>query len=67
MPEPVVEEGVSMLQDLTTVVTSLINNIISVWSSIVSESSIMPYFLLGIGISLVLVAVKIIRSVVWGA
>lgn len=67
MPEPVVEEGVSILENLTNVVTNLINNIISVWSSIVSESSIMPYFLLGIGISLVLVAVKIIRSVVWGA
>lgn len=65
--DPVVEGGTSIMAGLTQVVTSLISNIIEVWQTIVSNETIMPYFLLGIGISVVLVAVKIIKSVVWGA
>lgn len=67
MNEPIVEGGSFLMEGLTTVVTSLMNSIVSVWTTIVSQSDIMPFFLLGIGISLVLVAVKVIKTVVWGA
>lgn len=33
----------------------------------VTSATVIPYFSIGIGISLALVGVKIIRSVVWGA
>lgn len=67
MNEPIVEGGSFLMEGLTTVVTSLMNSIVSVWTTIVSQTEIMPFFLLGIGISLVLVAVKVIKTVVWGA
>ena len=52
---------------LTSAVTSIISSVTTVWSSIVTEETILPYFIIGIGVSVVLVSIKAIKSVVWGA
>lgn len=33
----------------------------------ITDSSVLPYFAIGIGCSLALFGVKVIRSVIWGA
>lgn len=52
---------------LTTAITSVISGITTVWSSIVTEETILPYFIIGIAVSVVLVGIKVIKNVVWGA
>lgn len=56
-----------MTAALTSAVSALVTSVISVWSNIVTEESILPYFIIGIAASVVLLGVKIIRSVVWGS
>lgn len=52
---------------LTTAVAAIVTSVKSVWTEIVTEETILPYFIIGIAASVVLLGVKIIRSVVWGA
>lgn len=56
-----------MVDLLKNAVTTLITLVMKVWSSIVTESSVLPYFIIGIGVSVLLVGIKVIKSVVWGA
>lgn len=57
----------TMVDLLKNAVTTLITLVMKVWSSIVTESSVLPYFIIGIGVSVLLVGIKVIKSVVWGA
>lgn len=43
------------------------NGVIPTVFTWVTSATVLPYFAIGIGISLALVGVKIIRSVIWGA
>lgn len=56
-----------MAEALTTGITSVINAVVNTWTSIVTNETILPYFMIGIAVSIVLVGIKVIRSVVWGA
>lgn len=56
-----------MAEALTAGITSVINAVTTTWSSIVTNENILPYFMIGIAVSVVLVGIKVIRSVVWGA
>lgn len=52
---------------LTTAVAAIVQSVIQTWQNIVTEETILPYFIIGIAASVVLLGVKIIKSVVWGA
>lgn len=56
---------------LSQIGSALINFVGNIVSALFSESGawgdLLPFFLIGIIISIVMVAVKIIRKVVWGA
>lgn len=56
-----------MAAALTSAVTSLISMVMSVWTEIVTNEAVLPYFIIGIGVSVLLVGIKVIKSVVWGA
>ena len=56
-----------MTEALTTAITAVINAVTTTWGSIVTNESILPYFIIGIAVSIVLVGIKVVRSVVWGA
>lgn len=56
-----------MGEALTTAITSIINGVTTVWGSIVTNETILPYFIIGIAVSVVFVGIKVVRSVVWGA
>ena len=43
------------------------NGVIPTVFTWITSATVLPYFAIGIGISLALVGVKIIRSVIWGA
>lgn len=57
----------TMVDFLKNAVSTLITLVMNVWSSIVTNSSVLPYFIIGIGVSVLLVAIKVIKSVVWGS
>lgn len=61
----------TMLQAVTSGLTTVIEWIGSVITALTSEAGalapLLPLFAIGIAISAVLLGVKIIRSVVWGA
>ena len=60
-----------MLQHVTTGITTVISWIGEVVTAIVGESGTLaelgPLFAIGISISAILLGVKMIRSIVWGA
>ena len=56
-----------MAAALTTAITSIVGAVTTVWSSLVTESTILPYFVIGIAASAVLLGVKVIKTIVWGA
>lgn len=60
-----------MLQAVTDALTQILTWIGSVITSLTSSSgalySLLPLFAVGIAISVILLGVKIIKSVVWGA
>lgn len=60
-----------MLEAVTSGITTVIGWIGSVLTALVTESgqlnALLPLFAIGIAISAILLAVKIVRSVVWGA
>lgn len=65
-------EGVNtMLALVTSGITTVIGWIGTVLDAIITEagelSSLGPLFAVGIGISCILVSIKLIRSIVWGA
>ena len=51
---------------ISTAVTALIDTVGDVFGMITSEA-VLPYFIIGIAVSLVLTGVLIARRVVWGA
>lgn len=58
-----------MSQALTQLTTTLFgeSGVISTVFSWVTSTTVLPYFAIGIGCSLALFGVKVIRSVVWGS
>lgn len=60
-----------MLEAVTSAITTVIGWVGTVISSLTAESgglsALLPLFAIGIAISAVLLGVKIIKSVVWGA
>lgn len=58
-----------MTEALTQLTSTLFgtNGVIPTVFSWVTSATVIPYFAIGIGISLALVGVKIIRGVIWGA
>ena len=60
-----------MLEAVTSGITTVIGWIGTVISAIVTTdgqmSALLPLFAIGIAISAILLAVKVVRSVVWGA
>lgn len=59
------------MSELTSVLTTILSSIGSVISALFGETGalapLLPYFMIGIACSLVFLAVKAIRSLVWGA
>ncbi len=53
-------------QVIASAVTAIISTVTNVFGMITSES-FLPYFVIGIAVSLTLVGVMIVRKVVWGA
>lgn len=60
-----------MLESVTSGITTVISWVGSVITALTGEngalSSLLPLFAIGIAISAILLGVKIIKSVVWGA
>lgn len=58
-----------MSEALTQLTSTLFgtSGVISTVFSWVTSSTVLPYFAIGIGCSLALFGVKVIRSVVWGS
>lgn len=65
------EKGDSMLEAVTTAISTVVSWIGTVVTSLVSDSGAMhdllPLFAIGIAISGVMLGVKVIKSIVWGA
>lgn len=55
-----------MPEAISTAVTAIISTVTEVFTMITS-ASFLPYFVIGIAVSLVMVGVMIVRRVVWGA
>ena len=53
-------------QAISTAVTAIIDTVGDVFGMITGED-FLPYFVIGIAVSLTLVGVMIVRKVVWGA
>ncbi len=51
---------------ISTAITAIIDTVKSVFGMITADS-FLPYFVIGIAVSLTLVGVMIVRKVVWGA
>lgn len=56
-----------MATALTTVFAAIIDCVLDFFTSVVLDTNVVQWFVVGVGISLVLVCVKIVRSLVWGA
>lgn len=58
-----------MAQALTQLTTTLFgaSGVITTVFDWITSASVLPYFAIGIGCSLALFGVKVIRSVVWGS
>lgn len=48
-------------------IDSIVDAVIEVWSSLVTDPTILPYFIIGIAAAAVLLGVHIIKRIVWGA
>ena len=55
-----------MPEAISTAVTAIIATVTEVFTMITS-AAFLPYFVIGIGVSLVLTGVIIVRRIVWGA
>lgn len=59
------------MTELTSVLSTVLSSIGTVIAGLFTEtgalSALLPYFMIGIACSLVFLAVKAIRSLVWGA
>ena len=55
-----------MPEAISTAVTAIIATVTEVFTMITS-AAFLPYFVIGIAVSLTLVGVMIVRKVVWGA
>lgn len=51
---------------ISTAVTAIISTVTEVFAMITGEA-MLPYFVIGIAVSLTMVGVMIVRRVVWGA
>lgn len=59
------EDPITMAEALTAAITSVTGAVTSVFT-VITSADVLPYFMLGIGVAMVLTAVVIVRMIVWG-
>lgn len=58
----------TLLSTLTEVATSIFGTggVVPTFFTWLTSSTVLPYFAIGIGVSLLLLGVKIVRGIIWG-
>lgn len=55
----------AVISSMTSILTFIIDSVEAVWTFMTSET-VLPYILIGVGVSLFFVGVKSVKSLIWG-
>jgi len=54
-----------VISNMTSILTFIVDSVESVWTFMTGET-VLPYVLIGVGVSLFFVGVKSVKSLIWG-